>query len=367
MIRVLVADDTATTRQLLVKLLTDGGLIEVVGQATNGREAVEMTRKLKPDVVTMDVVMPGVDGVEATALIMRQTPTPIIIVSSVDDIRRSPVSMDALNNGALAILALPGMASPDLSALACHLRETVIAVAKVKSVRLEAIRHKELSPVALYQKKTATTANKSIKDLLAARGPIEIICIACSIGGPSALAKILGDLPPDLDLPILVTQHISRGFTDNLATWLNQATPLTVKVAKDHDHLKANTVYIAPDDCHLGMRSKSQLSVSANSPIKGFRPAATFMFESVAKVFKGASVAVILTGMGDDGLAGLRIQREQGAIIIAQDEASSVVYGMPKAAVNSGLVDLILPLDCIAETLKEIALRNHSHSDGGHH
>jgi two-component system chemotaxis response regulator CheB len=273
--------------------------------------------------------------------------------------------MEALNKGALAVLALPSADSPDLSALAAHLRETVIAMATVKSVRLEPGHRNHPGLAAPSNQAAETVANKSINALLATRRPIEIICMACSVGGPAALAQILGELPADLPLPILVTQHISKGFTVDLANWLDRATQLKVSVARDSDSLKAGTVFIAPDDCHLGMRNKSHILVSSTSPIKGFRPAATFMFDSVAKVFKGASVAVILTGMGDDGLAGLMIQKDLGGIIIAQDEASSVVYGMPKAAVNSGLVDIILPLDGIASALKEIALKNQSDINGG--
>jgi len=362
MIKVLIVDDSATTRHMLARLLTEGGQIEVVGQATSGPEAVEMTHLLKPDVITMDIVMPGMDGVDTTARIMNERPTPIIIISSLDDIRRSKISMDALNNGALAVLALPPLNSRDLSALASHLRETVLAVAKIKSVRIDA-RKQNLAAQARKTPPLPVRPNKTINALLEKRPPVEIVCIACSVGGPAALAQILGELSADFPLPILVTQHISPGFTEDLAAWLDDMSPLNVRVAKDFDQLQSRTVFIAPDDRHIGLRTRSHVLVSGNPPIKGFRPAATFMFESAAKVFKGASVAVILTGMGDDGLTGLKIHHEQGGIIIAQDEASSVVYGMPKAAVSNGLADLVLPLDKVAANLTMLAKGSQDNAD----
>jgi len=357
MIKVLIVDDTVTTRQFLVKLLTQGGQIEVVGQASNGPAAIEMARTLKPDVITMDIVMPNMDGVEATARIMNSTPTPIVILSSVEDIRISALSMNALNSGALAVLAIPRADSPDLSALASHLRETVLAVAKVKSVRLEPQKKKTQMQVAAAADngEVKGSANSNLKDILANRDNVEIFAMACSVGGPAALAKILGQLPASFPAPILITQHISRGFTEDLAAWLNQGSALDIKVARDFELLKPGKVYIAPDDNHLGLHDKSHIKISSLPPIKGFRPAASFMFESVARVYKSRAAVVILTGMGDDGLSGLKIQKEMGGIIIAQDEDSCIVYGMPKAAVNSGLADLILPLDAIAKNLVALA------------
>ena len=354
MIRVLIADDSATSRHFLFKLLTEGGLIEVVGQATNGLEAVAMTRELKPDVITMDIVMPHMNGVEATAKIMGSYPTPIIIVSALEDVRRSTISMDALNNGALAILALPPVGSPDLNALASHIRETIVNVTRVKSVRLE--KGKTLASQARpVNKVSGQKLNRTIRDLLHGRGTLEIVCLAGSVGGPAALATILSDLPANFPLPILITQHMSKGFTEDLADWLDDQSSLKIKVARDCEPLSRGTAYIAPDDQHLGVGSRSNILLSAAAAQKGFRPAASFMFESVARAYKERSVAVILTGMGSDGLAGLKIQKAQGGIIIAQDEASSVVYGMPKAAVENGLTDLILPLDDIGEYLATLA------------
>jgi len=366
MIRVLIVDDTATTRQFLVKLLTQGGQIEVVGQASNGQAAIEMTRELKPDVITMDIVMPNMDGVETTARIMQVTPTPIVILSSLEDIRISALSMNALNSGALAVLAMPRPDNPDISALASHLRETVSAMAKVKSVRLEKQKQKS-SQTASPAKAAATTkaaANSTLKALLENHDPVQIVTVACSVGGPAALAKFLGQLPANLPVPILVTQHISRGFTEDLAGWLNQGAALEVKVAKDFEIVTPGRVYIAPDDHHLGLHDKTHIKTSNTPPIKGFRPAATFMFESVARVYKSGATAVILTGMGDDGLAGMKIHKELGGIIIAQDEDSCIVYGMPKAVVNAGLADLVLPLDTIANNL--LALVQESQGNGTH-
>ncbi|MBU6452611.1 MAG: chemotaxis-specific protein-glutamate methyltransferase CheB [Cyanobacteria bacterium REEB67] len=357
MIRVLIADDSATTRRFLIKILTEGNLIEVVGQASSGREAVDLAKELKPDVITMDIVMPGLNGVDATAQIMASNPTPIIIVSAMEDVRRSTISMDALNAGALAILALPSLNSPDLNAIASHIRETVVNVVKVKSVRLE--KGKPLV-AKLLQKAPALKVkpNRALRDILAGRSRLEIVCIAGSVGGPAALATILSELPVDFPLPILITQHISKGFTGDLARWLDNLSPIKVKVAEDGEPLKSSTAFIAPDNYHLGVRGRGNILLSVAAPINGFRPAASFMYDSVARVFKGQAVAVILTGMGSDGLSGLTIQKEVGGIIIAQDEATSVVYGMPKAAVENGLTDLVLPLESIAAYLTTLTQQN---------
>ena len=349
MIRVLIAEDSVTVRELLVAILSADPEIEIAGTAKNGREAIEMTRHLRPDVVTMDVNMPEVDGFEATKQIMIETPTPIVIISASVDVRDVTISMDALRAGALALLQKPlGANAPDFQEVARHLTSTVKAMAGVKVIRHSPANH------------LARTAN------IPRVGSARVIAIAASTGGPAALARILADLPAQFPLPILVVQHISSGFANGLASWLNTVCPLTVKVAKDGDPLIGSTVYLAGDGAHLGVGGNFRIELGDAGPVGGFRPSATYLFESVAAAFGSSVVALVLTGMGQDGVAGLHAVRSAGGSILAQDERSSIVFGMPGVAIAQGLVDEVLPLSLIGNRLmKIVANTQNDHVRGG--
>lgn len=342
MFRVLVAEDSATARELLVEILRADPEIEVVGEAKNGLEALEMTKRFRPSVVTMDIRMPRMDGFEATRQIMVEAPTPIVIVSGISDLREVEISMHALRLGALTVLEKPpGPESPDFEEQSQRLVQTVKAMAQVKVVRRW--------PERVLAQPTPLPSTH-------VRMHPRVVAIAASTGGPAALARLLCDMPPDFALPVLVVQHMAKGFVDGFAAWLNTAgASLRVKVAQDGEPLCPRTVYVAPDDRHLGVADESTIAVSDAAPIDGFRPSGTFLFESVAKAFGGAIVAVVLTGMGMDGVAGLRAVRMAGGRIIAQDEATSVVFGMPGAAVSAGLADDTMPLGAIATRLRELA------------
>lgn len=342
MFRVLVAEDSATARELLVEILRADPEIEVVGEAKNGLEAVEITKRLRPAVVTMDIRMPKMDGFEATRQIMIEAPTPIVIVSGISDLREVEISMHALRLGALTVLAKPpGPDAPDFDEQRRRLLQTVKSMAQVKVVRRwpERLWVEPLTPRHIH-----------------ARTRPRVVAIAASTGGPAALAHILCDMPPDFALPVLVVQHIAKGFVDGFAAWLNTAgASLRVKVAHDGEPLCPRTVYVAPDDRHLGVADESTITVSDSAPIDGFRPSGTFLFESVARTFGGAVMAVVLTGMGADGVSGLRAVRVAGGRIIVQDEDTSVVFGMPGAALSAGLADDTVPLGAIATRLRELA------------
>ena len=341
MLRVLVAEDSVTSRELLVAILRSDPEITVVGEASNGIDAVGLTKQLRPDVITMDIRMPKQDGFESTRQIMIDAPTPIVIVSSVYNERDVEVSMHALRVGALAVLPKPpGPESPDFDDQCRKLVQTVKAMAQVKVVR--------------RWRERVTITPPSIPRV--ERAPrVRIVAIVASTGGPSALARILSSLSADFEPPILVVQHISTGFVGGLAAWLNTISPLPVRVAQDGEPLRAKTVYVAPDNSHLGVRNQSEIALLPTSPVEGFRPSGTALFESVSRAFGNAMVAVMLTGMGSDGVAGLRAVRTAGGRIIAQDEATSVVFGMPAAAIAAGLADSTLPLDVIASRLEELA------------
>ena len=341
MFRVLVAEDSATARELLVEILRADPEIEVVGEANNGLEAVEMTKRLRPSVVTMDIRMPKMDGFEATRQIMVEAPTPIVIVSGISDLREVENSMHALRLGALAVLAKPpGPESPDFEEESRQLVQKVKAMAQVKVVRRWPERIQAGLPPLPHIHPTARP---------------RIVAIAASTGGPAALAHILCDMSPDFTLPVLVVQHMAKGFAGGFAAWLNTVASLRVTVAREGEPLCARTVYLAPDDRHLGVVDASTIAISNAAPIDGFRPSGTFLFESVAKAFGNTMVAVVLTGMGTDGVAGLRAVRMAGGRIIAQDEETSVVFGMPGAAISAGLADVTMPLGAISTRLRELA------------
>ncbi|HEY8148511.1 MAG TPA: chemotaxis-specific protein-glutamate methyltransferase CheB [Vicinamibacteria bacterium] len=338
-IRVLVVDDSPTSRQVLVAILRADREIEVVGQAADGLEAVEMVKRLRPDIVTMDVQMPKLDGFAATKRIMVEAPTPILITTSVDPHVLS-VSLEAVRMGALAVHAKPG--APTAPAFAEEARELVRQVKAMSYVKV--VRHYEPSPAQAPS--TPTPAVVALHEI-----PAEVVAIAASTGGPGAIHSILTTLPADYPVPILVVQHLSHGFIPGFAGWLDKASRLKVKPAQEDEALRPGTVYVAVDDHHLCVTPSRKIHLSTAEAVGGFRPSGTVLFESVATAFGSRAVAVILTGMGRDGVDGLRAIRRAGGRTVAESETTAVVYGMPAAAVGAGLADFILPLDQVCAAL----------------
>ncbi len=342
-IRVLIAEDSSTVRELLRTIIAADARFEVVGLATNGKEAVQMAKALKPDIITMDIQMPVMDGFEASREIMTDAPTPIVIVSSHYDVREVTVSMQALSVGALAVHAKPlGPDDPSFVERTDEFLRTLYTMAQVRVVRHVQKYDRPIPPLTRIRPAT---------------GACRAVAIAISTGGPAALRDMFHTLPEDYPVPVLVVQHMTRGFMEGLATWLNGVSTVRVKVAVQAERLQPRTVYLAPDDRHLGVTADGErVYLADDPPIKGFRPSGTYLFESVARAFGAHVVGVIMTGMGDDGVAGLQALHAAGAPIIAQDEESSVVFGMPSSAISAGLADVVLPLTAIvAQLSKQIA------------
>ncbi len=338
-LRILVAEDSPTARRLLVEIVRADPALTVVGEARDGVEAVELAQRLRPSLVTMDIQMPRMDGLEATRRIMTEVPTPVVVVSTLVE-RDIQTSMAALRAGALAVLQKPlGPESPDFDAESRRLRDTLKAMAEVKVVRRWPDRAAApVPPPAVAAPPMPPT-------------PPGVVALAASTGGPAALFRLLSELPANFAAPLLVVQHIAIGFSQGLAQWLGTAGPLPVKVAEDGEPLLPGHVYLAPDDRHLGVRSEGVAEVSRAAPVNGFRPSATWMFRSVARAHGPASLAVILTGMGQDGLEGVRELHGAGGRILAQDEQTSVVYGMPGVVVGANLAHEVVALPDLAARL----------------
>ena len=338
-LRVLVADDSPAARTLIRGILEADPDLEVVGQATDGVEAVTLAGRLAPDVITMDVDMPGVDGLEATRRIMASAPRPIVLVSGV-----FPPDLDnsfrALEAGAVTLLGKPeGPGSPAFIREAAELVATVKLMAGVRLVR-RSLRPRADAPTL----EPAVPAGQG-------GGALRVVAVAASTGGPPAVAAILRGLPADWPVPVLVVQHIGAGFDTGLVRYLDDCTPLPVLLAEDRRPLREAGVHVCPADHHLGVTAGECLSVTGGGPIDGYRPSANHLFRTVAGVFGAGAAGVVLTGMGRDGADGLLALRRAGGLTVAQDQPTSVVYGMPRQAVVRGAAEAVLPIGAIAAAL----------------
>jgi two-component system chemotaxis response regulator CheB len=340
-LRVLVVDDSEVARRLLISILTADADLEVVGEAATGEEAYEQARRLKPDVITMDLHMPTMNGLETTRKIMEDSPRPIVMISSDRNASHVAGSFEALEAGALTVLRKPELNGDGDRAQLLELTETVKLMAGVKVFRRRKFRRR---------RSAGTPPRYSRND------EIEVVAIGSSTGGPAALRTILETLPPTMPVPILVAQHLAKGFDRGLADWLDSVSELRVTLAADGMRPLPGDVVIAPCGLHLGVDKDRRVRLSDTRPIGGHRPSANYMFESVARVYGPRALGVILTGMGDDGTVGLQTLKAAGATVLAQDEATCVVYGMPRAALRAGVVDETLPLSDIGLRIVE-ALR----------
>ncbi len=330
-VRVVVADDSPTARALLVATLAADPRLCVVGEAADGREAVRQIRRLRPSIAVLDVHMPGIDGLEATKQVMRELPTPIVIVTGSLAPHDVEVGLHAMRAGALTVLPkLPAPAAPEFPAAASRLVSTVAALAGVDRRR----------PIAARERPRPRQPQG-----------VRCVAVAASTGGPAALYRLLENLPASLGVPLLVAQHLSEGFVPGLVAWLGSGTALSVATAADGELLRPATVYLAPDghDLAVGPGGRTLLAPRAAGSLAG--ASADTLFTAVARWYGPSAVAVVLTGMGTDGLLGAAKIKEAGGRVLAQDRASSVVFGMPGAVATAGLTDRVGPVDALARTI----------------
>jgi two-component system chemotaxis response regulator CheB len=356
-IRVLVVEDSQVARDLLVSVLQNSPGFEVVGTARNGQEAVRLARRLKPSVITMDVYMPEMDGLAATQQIMAETPCPIVIISACSNKQELNLTFSAIQAGALTVLDKPSLDdSPEvLQAMVDRIR----LMSEVKVIRRWRRPEVQIAPVPVGPVQLEGSGRMLPTGRLPAKPveKIDLVAIAASTGGPAALAEILGRLPGNFPAPMLVVQHITPGFGASLATWLNQMTPLEVRLARPAEAPRPGQVLLAPDDHHLEITGLKLINISQTPHDQnGQRPSANALFHSVARNYGAKALGIILTGMGNDGAEGLLAMRQAGAWTLAQSEESCVVFGMPAVAIELGAVDQILPVDKIATSITALTM-----------
>jgi two-component system chemotaxis response regulator CheB len=344
-IRVLIIEDSAVIREHLEEIVRGDPRLEVAGSASSAEAGLELLRITSPDVVSLDIRLPGMDGFEATRRIMAEKPTPIAVVSASVENEDLKVSMNALKAGALTIVEKPaGTSRSDYQEMAEELRTQLVLMSGIKVVR---------------QRRSFAAPGVSAETFPtpeAGRSPFSVLGIAASTGGPQALEAVLSGLPLDFPAPILVVQHIAEPFAAGFASWLDGVCSLRVTLARENETALAGNVYIAPSGRHMVLRG-GKISLDEGTKVCGQMPSGTVLLESLARERGRSAAGLVLTGMGEDGADGLSALARAGGYAIAQDEASSVVYGMPRAAFLRGGVAEVLPLDKMAGRLVSLFRR----------
>lgn len=334
-VRVLIVDDSPFVREFMIGLLAEESGIQVVGEATNGEEGVKLAFLLRPDLIIMDIEMPVMNGLEAIEVIMQDNPTPIMVVTSYGDAR---LAYEAVSRGALEVVEKPSIDS-------AHCKQFIHKIKLLAGVKV--IRH--------------ITGNKQVRqsDIIAEKRTncrSKAVAIASSLGGARVLETILSQLSADFPVPIVVAQHISEGFAEALADWLNHKTPLDVRVASQAEPLTPGRVLIIPPEYNAQVGVTGNIELLPCLPGSIYHPSCDRLLSSVAQVYRSRAIGVILTGMGQDGVKGMQAIKTGGGATIAQNEQTSLIYNMPRLVIEGGLADYVVAASDIATTLARVAV-----------
>lgn len=337
-ITVMIVEDSRTVSEFLQHIINRDPRLEVIANVRSAEEALELMSTVKPDIISLDIRLPGMNGFEATQRIMNEYPTPIVVVSSDVENEELNISMNALRAGALAVVQKPvGLKHSDYEELASGLCTKLAIMSEVRVIRQ---RYRTFAPKIETRPVPVMSVTRNPE-----KGPQpRLLAVVASTGGPSAIVQVLSGLSPSFNAPILLVQHITPGFVRGFVAWLNDVLPnLKVVEAQHGMPLEPRTVYVAPANLHLAYAEPMKAQLMDTPAVNSQKPSGTVLFKSL-KTLGSAAVGVLLTGMGEDGALGLRDMNEAGAYTIAEDESSAVVYGMPAAAVRLGAVSAALPL-----------------------
>lgn len=349
-IKVLVVDDSAFMRKVISDIINSDPAMQVVATARDGMDAIKKVHQLHPDVVTMDVEMPHMDGLSALEKIMKSHPVPVVMISSLTQAGQE-ATIRCLSSGAIDFVPKPsGHISLDMNRVKDDIINKIRMAARAKSMiskQAEKVYRSELPKLSGWRRLNKSASMNRIN---------KMVLIGTSAGGPKALHQVLPYLPADLDAAVLIVQHMPAGFTRSLAERLNHLSAVKVKEAEHGELIQAGCAYIAPGDYHLRVQNQSAaqgllIELNQSPPRNGHRPSVDTMFESVADLPGLQTVGVIMTGMGNDGTSGLKRLKEKGTKVLAEDQSTCIVYGMPRAAVEAGVVDRIAPLHSIADEI----------------
>jgi len=336
-IGVLIVEDSPINQKLFTHLCKTDPALAVIGVAGSGEAALAFIATRRPDVILMDIMMPGMNGYETTRRVMENDPIPIVICSASAQPGEVDKTFLALDAGAVAFIRKPvGPGHPDFKAEVSNLVQTLKTMSEIKLVKRQ------------YRKSAAVAFAGRLP---ASRLPLRLVAIGASTGGPVAVQTLLKNLPRNYPLPLLVVQHIASGFLQGLADWLGSTTGFPVHVATSGLKVLPGHVYLAPDDFQMGITADATITLSADPPENGLRPAVSYLFRSVAGAYGPAAVGILLTGMGKDGAEDLRRMKDRGAVTIAQDSESSVINGMPGEAIRLGAASHVLPPESIANLM----------------
>lgn len=346
-VRVMIVEDSAVVRQLLAHIISRDPRLELAAAVGTAEDALREIGRVQPDVISMDIRLPGMDGLEATRRIMSERPTPIVVIAASVEDAALRISMNALRAGALSVVEKPvGLSSAGYEAEAQSICTQLFIMSQVPVIRRR-----------LPEERAPARPMQSFREDFLAPARPTIVSMAASTGGPPALARVLGGLPKTFPLPIVLVQHMGAAFMPGFASWLDGVTPLSVSIARHGATPEAGNVYVAPGDRHLMVGRDGLLQIGDTPPIGGQRPSANALFQSLAESAGANAIGILMTGMGEDGARGLLELRKAGGFTITEDESTAVVYGMPAAAVRLGGSRLSLPLDMIGPRLLRLVER----------